>query len=362
MLVIGFGKLSYDVLNIILNHIDIDITIASRNIGNLKRDFNHLKLTLSHIGKFPAIKLVECDVSHTEQLTELIHNGRFDYIFNTASIRTWWKNYYCNQKSADKLAQVPPGMWYPLHAPLVKKLMIAVKSSGTKAKVINACYPDVVHPALDRVNLSPWLGIGNISNVVPALRFSIGNHFNIPTSDINLRVAGHHAAGYKISRTGSTDGAPIFISAKYNNESLAIDCVQKKIIFDAYEVFKRRTGLEGQTMTAYSASSVFLTLFGVIDNTIHVTGFCGMEGGVPLKADFSDIDANSEDEIRLMKDCNIRGQHYDGISEIDDAGVVKFTNDGILRLKNATGFELNSCSLDELDDVSVHLNNILECL
>lgn len=74
---------------------------------------------------------------------------------------------------ADRFARVIAahfGPWLPMHLDPVLKLMKAVRASGTGAVVVNAAYPDAVHPALAEAGLSPALGIGNAANSVPALR------------------------------------------------------------------------------------------------------------------------------------------------------------------------------------------------
>jgi len=52
-------------------------------------------------------------------------------------------------------------------------LMQAVKASGIATKTVNAAFPDAVNPILARIGLAPDIGVGNVANLVPAVRLSI---------------------------------------------------------------------------------------------------------------------------------------------------------------------------------------------
>ncbi|MCI5072882.1 hypothetical protein MRY82_08090 [bacterium] len=358
LLVFGFGNLAYETLRIVTARTNIELWIISRNYESVKKRINHLKLTNAQINKYSIIKFKEGDLNNSDQISTYLSEISPDYILQTAPLRPLWKN--SNSKRYAELKSVLPGAWYPFLAPNTIKLMKILNDIKIKTDVINACYPDVTNPVLKRYDMSPSIGIGNIANSVPAIKYSIADFFNVNPEKINLKVAGHHAAGFPITRSGTTNGAPIYIKANIEGRSLDIESNKNFILKNTYHKFQRITGLEGQTMTAHSAASVILTKLGFNLGNIHAPGINGLEGGYPINPSTNSVHYDNHNELNEMIRVNIEGQKYDGIEKIDAEGTVHFTKQCQDSVRSILGMPLESCKINDIDIVGNEMNRILD--
>lgn len=101
--------------------------------------------------------------------------------------------------------------------------MQAVKQTGLDAKVINSAFPDTTHTILDKVGLAPAIGIGNVANIVPAIRSSIAYRLGRPMKDVTAYFFAQHYVSHYLPRFGTTGGAPYYLKAMVDGENVTDD-------------------------------------------------------------------------------------------------------------------------------------------
>lgn len=234
--VIGNGVLARHVLYILSHGTRYRrIVIAARDLDRATRHANMLRQHALNIGKEIEIDAQRIDLDHGDEASETLARLAPDVIFNTDSLQSWWVVTQLPEGLRERVAETRFGPWLPLHLSPTLKLMEAVNAANLSAVVVNAAFPDAVNPILAISGLAPRLGIGNIANVVPALRLGVADALKVCVGDVDVRICGHHFVSYRLSRMGSPDGAPVIFRALLNGSDITAELNQDAI-------FKERTG------------------------------------------------------------------------------------------------------------------------
>jgi hypothetical protein len=240
----------------------------------------------------------------------------------------------------------------PWSLALPYKLMQAVHQTGLAIKLVNASYPDAVNAILNKVDLTPTTGIGNLANNIPALKKSIALKLNVSLEKIQLYFVAQHYVSHKISRVGNTGGAPFHLTVLVDGNDLTHQ-LDREHIFDLLPTVFNRSGKgAGQLITAASATVV---VEGIINNTgviTHAPGPNGLLGGYPVKVDAQGVEVVLPSHIPLTSAIQINeaGLHLDGIEKIENDGTVYFTEQNMTILKSLLGYECKQMRLSEVED------------
>jgi hypothetical protein len=280
-----------------------------------------------------------------------------DIIFSAASLQSWWVISLLPSAAFRRVSEAGFGPWLPMHLAPVLKLMRAVRASGSQATVVNAAFPDAVHPVLRTIGLSPHVGIGNVANNVPALRVIAAKRLGCPVAEIRARFVAHHYVSNRISRVGDPGFAPISLTFWRAGEDVTDDVEIDTIFKPLLSEYRRLGGRDGQVMTAASALSVLEPLADGQGRFIHAPGPGGLIGGYPLRLENGEFrldlppGLSQDDAIEI----NIAGQREDGISAITDDGTVFFEERAENILYRELGYRCPRMHWSEVDECAAEL-------
>src|SRR5580700_8694139 len=213
VLLIGLGSLGSQVLDLLLRiPVDLEVLVCSLSESKLEQRTNLSHLAALQLGCNPRASWAQLDVSDVDRTAELIARFRPDIIFSAVCLQSWWVIGTLPKEAFDRLDRSQVGPWLPMHLALVYKLMRAVRASGHRAIVVNASYPDVVNPMLNKVGLGPDIGVGNVSNAIPGLRMALSFTLGVPVEQIQVRFFAHHYVSHRLSGKGNSGGAPFHLT------------------------------------------------------------------------------------------------------------------------------------------------------
>jgi hypothetical protein len=346
IMILGQGVLGGDVLDFLLQSgANIEIAVGARTPDKALHRVNLARYTAMNLGFSPAVDIHPIDLMDIEATAERLLQIKPDIIFNATTLHSWWVITKLPPEAFRRLDEGRGGIWTPMHQVLIRRLMKAVRLADLKAVVVNASYPDVVNASLAAEGLAPAVGIGNIANAVPGIRFAAAHMLAVPPASIEIRFFAHHYLSYRMPSTGGTDGAPYHLSIYANGLEVPREDIDHAELFSLVAGrFRRVKGLAGQSVTASSATAMLLALARRKGEVVHAPGPLGLVGGYPVRvsADGLLVDLPAkltlDDAIAVNREC----QRYDGIESVDDDGTVRFTDAAADVLSQVLGLELRA--------------------
>lgn len=332
-----------------------NILLCGRNEETITRFTNMTRFSAIARGYQPMLSAMKMDLDNIDHVATQISEFAPDIIFAAVSMQPWWTLFQLPKGKFDALYKAAYGPWLPFHLAPVAKLMKAVKQSSTKAVVVNAAYPDAVHPILASAGLSPHVGIGNVANNVPALRVAAAEHLDARLDDISIRFVAHHFVSHVLSRTGSSVGAKYDLKVYNNGQHVEFD--DSKLFQPLLSTYRRTGGLSGQAMTVASALSVLEALADGTERLVHAPGPHGLPGGYPVRIKKGAIELDLDPELSVTEaiEINNHGQSHDGIANISSDGFVEFEDWSAEVLKKELGYACKRMSWNEAQDYAVEL-------
>lgn len=344
ILLIGMGSLGTAVLNILALDSTYKITIAGRNEEYLLRMTNMLNQSLLQMGIQKKINYEIFDLFNIDDTSDKLARVNPDMIFTAVSLQSWWVISELPKDIFTELEAAGVGPWLPMHLTLIYKLMIAVRQSNIKARVINSSYPDVVNPILSKIGLGPYIGIGNVANPVPGIRYSTAHTLKCSPTDIEVRLFAHHAVSYRISRKGSAINIPFHLTIYKNGTDITPSIDLDRILDLLPGQFRRLSGKEGQQMTASSAVSIIKALNSDKMCAVHAPGPFGLEGGYAMLISENSMKINLPADLTIDAaiELNKAGGYFDGIEKIESDGTIWFNMEKMEIMKKIVGYSVRS--------------------
>lgn len=350
VMIVGLGDLGAHVLDMLSRLPSRPrIVVAGRREEWLIRRKNLANYVAMHLGVEPDLGHVVVDLDDEARTAEAISAINPDIIFSAVSLQSWRVITELPKAIFDELDEAQFGPWLPMHLTPVHALMRAVALSGVSARVVNAAFPDCVNAVLGQVGLAPTIGIGNVANIVPALRSSVACALDQPVGRVRISLVAQHYFTHRVPRHGDAGGAPFHLTATLDG-----DDVTKRI--DIAEVLKlltkqlrRQGGIAGQALTAASAMSVLSAMLEDAGRVVHAPGPNGLPGGYPVRITARGGEPvlpaglSLDDAIAMNEAC----QRKDGIDKIDADGTVHFTELEMAIMKRMLGYECRSMRLEE---------------
>lgn len=291
------------------------------------------------------------DLTDLDRTAQQIDDLRPDVLFLAVSYQSWWHISTLPEDAYKQLSAANFGPWLPMQLAPVLHAMRAVRAAGSDAIVVNAAFPDAVHPALDAVGLAPHIGIGNVANNVPALRAAAADLLGWDVARVDVRLVAHHYVSHRLSRHGNSKPARLGLGVYCNGEDVTDKVEQSELLGRLPARYRRTGGLAGQTMTAASALSVLEPLIDGRDTQVHAPGPHGMVGGYPVAIEsgrFRLLLPAGMDEAEAVA-INLSGQRADGITEILQDGTVVFEPASMSVLTNALGYACDKLPLSDVE-------------
>ncbi|MFC1431350.1 hypothetical protein ACEZDB_11910 [Streptacidiphilus sp. N1-3] len=350
--VIGAGDIGRQVFQgLALSDASRSVQLVGRDEEATLRAANLTRFSSVQRGHSARVSHAVTDLFDVERTAERIAAFQPDIIFLAASLQSWWVITTLPEQAFQRLYQANYGPWLPMHLVPVMKAMQAVRLADSPAVVVNAAYPDAVHPALTAVGLSPEIGIGNVANNVPGIRVGAADLLGVHPSEVEVRLVAHHYVSHRLSRTGDAGAASMGLAVLHHGRDITAELDIGALLGSLPHRYRRTGGLAGQVMTAASALSVLEPLATGRDALVHAPGPLGLVGGYPVALEGGRIrlelpqGLSADDAVKI----NESGQLQDGISDIRPDGTVLFEESSMAVLTRELGYDCAEMPLDQAE-------------
>lgn len=349
LLLVGAGNLSLQILKILGPKNAFEFVVLGRNEEATIRLCNLVALSCAQLGQFIDIKPVIADLTDIGKVAQLLREEAPDMLVNCASLQSGRVIAGLPRLSFEKLDQAQFGPWLPMHLTLMHCLMQAVKASSVTTKTLNAAFPDAVNPILARIDLAPDIGVGNVGNLVPAVRFSIARLLECVPADVHVQLYAQHYFSRYVPRGGLPPRASYRLLYEVRDRPAVARLSAEAIFSTIKSELRHLGGVDGQFLTACSAVTVIEGLFSPVPVLVHAPGPLGLPGGYPvwlhegrIQVQFSE--ACPEDEaVRINSIC----QSHDGIDEIHCDGSVTYNPQCMAVMQSMLGYSKHTMSIEQ---------------
>ncbi|GAB2993889.1 hypothetical protein [Saccharothrix stipae] len=341
---------------------DRHVRLVGRDEDATLRATNLTRFSSLQRGYGASVDYATTDLHDVGRTAECIAAFDPDVLFLAASFQSWWVITTLPHDAFQRLYAANYGPWLPMHLVPVHKAMRAVRLAGSRAVVVNAAYPDAVHPVLNAVGLSPDVGIGNVANNVPGIRVAAADRLGVPVREVDVRLVAHHYVSHRLSRAGDSGPARMGLTIAHGGADVTDRLDVASLLKSLPLEYRRTGGMPGQAMTAASGLSLLEPLADGRDALVHAPGPGGLAGGYPVAVADGRIrtalpDGMSPQEAAAI---NLSGQVQDGITSIEPDGTVHFEPSTMAVLTAELGYECRSMPLAEAEGRAVEIGERFE--
>lgn len=361
VMLVGLGNLGSRVLDfLLLQPSPLQVIVGARDVERARVRGNLAIHTATHLGQDPRVEYVAMDVEDVRATARTLREWAPEVIFSSVVVQSWWVIRELPKPIFEELNKSQVGPWLPMHLLLIARLMEAVRESKIETTVVNASYPDVVHPVLKRVGLSPMIGIGNVANAIPALRRSMASRLGAAVGEIEVRLITQHYVSHRISACGEAGGAPYHLAVLRRGKDVSGELDLSHPFEDLAGVLRRPGGKAGTDITAASAMTVLRAVLGDTGEIVHAPGPNGLPGGYPVRvyADRCELalpaGLTEKDAVSINEQC----MKFDGVERIDETGTAHFTVREREVLRRMLGYECESLRVEEAESRARELRRL----
>lgn len=357
LLIVGGGNLCLQILQILAPRDTFHIYVASRNLEKTTGLCNLVRLGALQLGVVSSITPLEMELSDISRTAASIARIRPDIIVNCATLQSWRIITELPTPFFVALDQAQFGPWLPMHLVPAYDLMRAVKQSGVRSVTINAAFPDTVNVVLDKVGMAPDVGIGNVANLVPAIRSAIAKLDECTPDQVQVKLIAQHYFSHFVPRGGLPSEANYRLSYSIKGVEQARKFQDAEIFRCVRTDFQRLGGVAGQFLTAASAVTVISNILSPEEVEAHAPGPHGLPGGYPVKIGLGRVllslprGLSRADAIAINQRC----QRQDGIHSIDADASVTFESEQMAVMETLLGFSMPKMKLHDARQWSVEL-------
>ncbi len=359
ILMVGIGDLGGHVLEMLVRAPGPRrIITADINEEVAYRKTNIARFGAAQMGHYPEVEFVKIDLFNIDQTAEIISRYKPDLIYSAVSLQSWWVINTLPREVFEELDLARFGPWLTMHLTLVYKLMQAVQQTGLDIKVINSAFPDATHPILDKIGLAPTIGIGNVANIVPAIRSSIAHKLGRTMKEVTVFFAAQHYVSHYLPRFGTAGGAPYYLKAVMDGEDVTGALNMEEVFAEIPTRFRRSGGRDGQILTASSAAAITLAMADDAGELMHAPAPSGLPGGYPVRVNRKGGSVVLPKPLTLEEAVRINeeGQRYDGIERIDPDGTAHYTEGSAAIMKEMLGYDCRKVKPEEAEEQSRELD------
>jgi len=352
LMMVGLGDLAGLTLNLLAQDVPIArLVLAGRDVEELARRRNLALLTAVQLGHHPDIVVRRLDLDDVDGTAEAIAAERPDVVFSTATRQSW-----------RVITQLPPGLfravdraqfgpWLPMHLAPAHKLMRAVRAAGSDARVVNAAFPDAVGPVLATADLAPHTGIGNVANLVPALRGAVALLLDVPLRAVRVSLFTQHYLSHRVPVTGDSGGAPFHLRAWADGRDVTGRFDPEEAFALVRDRFQRTGGAFRQLITAASAVAVLRPMLSGGTAQAHAPAPGGLPGGYAVRIADGRVSVELPNGLTPAEAVavNTACQRLDGIESIAADGTVTFAAPEMAVMKEVLGYDCPVLPLADAD-------------
>ncbi len=349
LLLVGAGNLCLQILKILAPKNAFEFVVLGRDEESTIRLCNLVALSCAQLGQYIAIKPVIADLTDIAKVTRVLREEAPDMLVNCASLQSWRVITELPKPAFEQLDQAQFGPWLPMHLTLMHGLMQAVKASGIAAITVNAAFPDAVNPILSRVGLAPDIGVGNVANLIPAVRCAIARLLECAPVDVQVRLYAQHFFSHYVPRGGLPPRSSYRLFYEVKDRPVLPRLPAEAIFSTVRSEFRRLGGIDGQFLTACSAVTVIEGLFSPTPVLAHAPGPLGLPGGYPVSLREGRIDVQfspdcpQDEAVRINSIC----QSQDGIDEIHCDGSVTYNPQCMAVMQAMLGYSKKTMAIEQ---------------
>jgi len=367
IMIMGLGSVGLYLLDyLISSNNEIDIYVVGRNKEKMASDVNIVKVStlIRQRNKSKVTIVPDVDFNKISDIERCFNTYQPDIVVNSSRAYSGLKYGTISWHNIRAY-----GIWSPLSIKYIKNIMEAYENVKSDSIVINTSYSDAVIPWLKSAGKAyPDFGSGNINHLIPRIKFSIAQKFNIPDFwNIDVTYAVSHFHDVVISKEGHCEKVEQLIDIKYN---------EKKLDFDAKEIFSMckitmPVDSKRNMMNASSNFEIIQAIFSAFNGKkvkIHCPGAFGEIGGYPVIIDgeSAEIKAYIDEscfDIEKMRAKNRESIYLDGIKDIKD-GILYFTDELINKTQKAFNVKLmNKIEFHDIENAADFIiKNIIESI
>jgi hypothetical protein len=312
-------------------------------VGGRDRRRGEARCNLAKIGAIaqgfnPTIDFAEIDLHNLDQTAEAIHRHAPDLILSTATLQTWWLPDLLPAPQAAAIHRAGFGVWLPVHLTLTLKFMQAVRQADYKGITLTAPFPDAINNILLKLGLAPTCGIGNIDEVVPAVRAAAAMWLNVPLESIRVAMVGHHALQSAVTSEPVGELPPYFLRVWHGWHDVTDE-------LDADHLLRNLPPMTGGQDTHFLTASTTIHLINALlsdaGDLLHAPAPNGLPGGYPVIASRAGVQVASIDGLTLEQAIAINeaSHRFDGIDHIEPDGTAVFVPEAAQVIYEALGYD-----------------------
>ncbi len=339
VMLIGLGDLGGVILELLARDERLGrIVVGSRNAERGRARCNLARLSAMAQGFNPRIEFTAVDLDHRDSAAAAIARAGPDVILSTASRLTWWLLDLLPEAGASPIRRAGFGVWLPVHLAPTLELMEAVRVTGYAGHTLTAPFPDVVNPILQRLQLAPTCGIGNLDEIVPKIRTLAAERLGCAPESVQVHLVAHHAIWRAAFGGAEGEAPPYYLRVERDGADVTHEVRAHELLFTPYAI---TPGRATHFLTAGSALRLIRALLSKSKVFLHAPAPYGLPGGYPVVASAEGVRPALPDELSLDDAIaiNERSHPFDGIERIESDGSVVFRADAAEALRETLGYD-----------------------
>lgn len=289
-------------------------------------------------GYNPSIGFIPLDINNKAAVIETVQKEKPDMILSTASMQTWWLPDLLPPEQAALIKSAGFGVWLPVHLTLTMKLMEALYDESYKGITLTAPFPDVVNCVLDRLNLTPTCGVGNLAEIVPKVRLLAAERLHEPLEEVRVLLVAHHALESAVYGEPTDEVPPYYLRIEHRGVDVTKAVGGDELLFAPYAI---PPGTAIHFLTAGCTVRLIRAFLSDDEVLIHTPAPEGLPGGYPVIVGNRGLQLASIEALTLEEAIaiNERSHRFDGIERIEADGTVVFCPEASEVLKTALGYD-----------------------
>jgi hypothetical protein len=350
IMLIGLGGLGSVVLELLAREEGLGrIIVGSRNAARGIARCNLARLGATAQGYAPDIRFVPLDLNDKEAVAEIVRREAPDIILSTATMQTWWLPNLLPPEQAAVIKGAGFGVWLPVHLTLTRKLMEALRDAAYPGVTLTASYPDVVNCVLDRLNLAPTCGMGNVDEIVSKVRLLAAQRLAASPDEVHVLLVAHHALLSAVFGEPAGETPPCFLRVEYGGQDVTEAIGADELLLAPYPM---PSGPVTHFLSAGSAVRLIRAFLSDGETLLHAPAPNGLPGGYPVIVSSSGVRPAPIAGLTLAEAIaiNERSHRFDGIERIRADGSVVFCPESADVLRLELGYDCDQLAPNESEE------------
>ena len=366
MLIIGLGTVGFPSLELLAQNPEFSkhhsrVVACSLDEATGIRRVNTARTLAQVNGLFPNIEFQRIDLLNVSETAEILKRYEPSLIFANATLLRSGTFGFLPPDLASKIREAGLGFLVPCHIALIYKLMLSIKEAGIKPLVINSSIPDITGPMLRKKGIGFEVGIGNIANYAPRLRYILRRKLKVHPEKIKLYWYMHHSGIAKIATTGTTGGVPYILRIYIGEKDVTSLFDPSNEIMKTQDIgwpyLLKVSDHNYNHITAMSAYRTVMSIWNDSSSTFYAPSPRGLPGGYTVTLGNEGAESILPDDVSIEDaiEVNEVGSRLDGVERIEDDGTLVLTEKACHIVKEALDLDLKTVRIDNCEKMASEL-------